>query len=266
LLSPSCENSNKENTQISLEFYDENQDSTKDQVNTHSETENKQLLFFGEGSVFYWRGLMDERIPVEMVFQKFDDLLYGRLYYTRSKNTDGIAIIGTLSDHNYIDIKEFSNEGNITGLIYGRVYQENLEAQWSSPETEKLRELKLVRVDTIHPDFDITVNPNQIEGRYSYQFGPFGYIGDMDILDVTDESVKLKIVSITSEATGRNIAEVEGFFELQNNKQIYLYEFNNPECNINILLYKDFARVEERDCLGEFGKNASLHGIYYKVK
>jgi hypothetical protein len=212
-----------------------------------------------------WTGMIDGKIPVKLWYQKFDDILVGEILYPDSKTPEGIPIIGVINENKYIELREFDKKGIITGYISGIPLDNYFNPEWFNPAGQKMRRMRLSYSDSIITPVTIEADLSSLEGKYFYSFGPNGYSGDLEILNQRGSEMQVRILSTTGDLSGYNIAELELVSaSLSQNIAIIRYPFNE-ECLITLYFYKDFIKVKEENCLGEFGHNATLEGIFYKV-
>ncbi|HMP29520.1 MAG TPA: hypothetical protein PKD85_07960 [Saprospiraceae bacterium] len=218
-------------------------------------------------NVSCWKGLIDAKIAVELCYQFFDDIVFGEILYPQSKTPIPIQVIGTIAeDSKYIELREFDRKGLITGLISGIPLDDEFNPEWFNPSTQKARRMTLVPLDTLVQDYNINGIIDEVKGQYYYAYGPKGYSGDLEVLNKVGNEIQVRMLSTTGETSGYNIAELELTSAILNKNLAKVNYPYNDECKIYIAFYKNFAYVKQAFCDGEFGHNATLEGIYYKLK
>jgi hypothetical protein len=195
------------------------------------------------------------------------DMWVGELIY--DKVGKPIQLIGQIQkDGESIRLLEINQKGNVTGILYGKWKNGSItEGTWYSPT--KRNSLSLTINATIKEAVDYSeARPSKIAdilGQYHYEYGSEGPLGTLDVHSVKDNQVSFDLACLTS-APGRNIASLEEATEPMLN---YAIDINRYEgCHFNIRFFKDFAvinYVEEKDNC-EFGHNASVSGIFRKIK
>jgi len=213
-----------------------------------------------------WTGTIDSNIPVFLHYQITDDLIIGEITYLNTKEKKPIKIIGTNEDGHYNAI-EFEKDGNITGTILGEPTNDTFKGFWTSPKTGKSLRLELTKSDSIIHSKQIQPQLDDIYGEYHYQYGESGYQGNFTLTKVDEQNASFNVFSVTR-APARNIANV-GPDTIQLNTTNFIYDLpETSDCGFKIRFYKDFLYVNytKEYCAGEFGHNATIEGIFIKIK
>lgn len=213
-----------------------------------------------------WEGSMDGKIPVTLWYDIYEpDIVVGKILYKNSPNPIPITLIGTISNTNHISLNEFDNKGMITGRLEGVLLENQFNPEWFSPETQKMRMVKLTKKDTLITSPNIDADKTDWVGNYHFAFGSKGYSGDLEVLKVEDDLMTLRMLALSSEATGYHTAELdETEINILDNTVKIAYPMEET-CSVKVSFYRGFAIVVEDNCGGQFGQNASLAGIYYKI-
>lgn len=218
-------------------------------------------------SEFYWSGFINHKIPVFIHYSIEDDLITGQLFYLNTKSRQPITLIGTIEEDSSYRILEFGKDGNISGIISGKPKDEIFHGEWFSPETRKEFPLHLGSKDTTFTPLSLEAPNGDIDGIYHYQYSEEGSQGDMQVKRLGENTIAFSIFSVT-DAPARNLAEVpEDTVQLTGNSFIYTIP-GSDGCQFKVRFYKDFSRVTYTRgyCEGQFGMNATVDGIYLKVK
>ena len=105
---------------------------------------------------------LDGRIPVIIVFQKYDDrIVAGYIYYPKAKHPSPIMIAGSVSKHpeeEDFHLEEYQADGTVTGSIYivreqKPDWSEELSCQWTNPKTRKGMALTDIRFSREMPEW-----------------------------------------------------------------------------------------------------------------
>ncbi|MGU3375734.1 hypothetical protein [Chryseobacterium sp. M5A1_1a] len=217
---------------------------------------------------YSFSGLIDQKIPVELTFSVSKNVVLGQIIYVKTKEKKPIKIIGALNSGNYYLLKEFGNDGNISGTIDAVLKNGKLEGDWSSTKSDKVYSLALYIQPKVQPKPEILLpTPSyNFAGTYTYQYGEKGYQGSISIKKIKDHTYSYEIGSVTSDP-GRNIADASGEVMIKNNQ--FTIEINQS-CAFLVEFYHGFLTItstnsgQMTDC--EFGLNATLEGTYLKVK
>ena len=218
-------------------------------------------------SEWKWTGVINNKIPVFLHYSLHDQLLVGQLTYLNTKDRKPINVIGTIEDDKSHRLLEFEKDGNITGIITGNPEGEQFIGSWFSPKTRVKYSLSLSKKDTTVNAPDLAVNANDMYGSYYYQYSKDGQQGGLEFSKVSGHKAAFEIFSVT-DAPGRNIAEIP-LDTISINGNSFIYELPGAEpCAFRVTFYKGFATVAYTKgfCEGFFGWNATVDGIYLKVK
>jgi len=162
---------------------------------------------------------------------------------------------------------EFDTTGYITGVITGLPNDKVFKGNWFSPKSAKDLSIELVKKDTIIESKNIQAEQQDIFGFYHYQYSEAGYTGDFSIEKIDNERVAFDITSVTGEPA-RNIVEVEkDIIKLTGLSFVYKIP-GTDSCEFKVSFYKDFVSINYTKgyCAGESGNNATIDGVFLKIK
>lgn len=220
------------------------------------------------GNDICWKGKLNDKIPVFIHYQIMDNVIAGEITYLNTKRKLPIRLLGSVEENRSYYLLEFDETGNITGTITGTPTVATFEGRGVSPSTGREYEMVLVPFDTIIPSPDITAVKEQIFGTYYYQYGEEGYNGDLVIGKVGDFEAEFEIISLTGIHQGTNMAVVEkDTVPLAGTGFVYKIP-ESGDCEFRVSFYKDFAHIRYTKgyCTGVFGHNATVEGIFLKIK
>ncbi|MEM9919537.1 MAG: hypothetical protein AAF990_15675 [Bacteroidota bacterium] len=216
-----------------------------------------------------WVGHIDNRIPIFVHYQLQEEIAVGSITYLNTDARKPIRLIGEIGA-GLVFLTEYDEAGNITGTLLGKINEQRIEGSWNPPNTGSDESLDLVleRKDTTILSNSIEVDPADVFGTYSYQYGEAGYQGEFSFTKKEGGYAALELISVTQEPA-RNIADLQ-IDSLRLSGTSYSYTVPEAEnCAIELQFYKDFARIVHPDgmsCMGYFGHNATAAGIFVKVK
>jgi hypothetical protein len=213
-----------------------------------------------------WLGTIN-KTPVFLHYSLQDKVIIGEIVYLNTKSKTPIKLLGTIEEDKSYRLLEFENDGNISGIITGNPEKQVFSGSWFSPKSRKELKLKLALKDTLMQSADFAPNIKDIFGTYHYQYSEEGYSGDFEINKLNDNKVQFNIISVTG-APGHNVAEVPNdTIQMTGNNFIYKIP-DTDSCEFKVTFYKDFLFVNYTKgyCSGQFGLNASIDGIFLKVR
>lgn len=229
------------------------------EIESKSEEKNKKETF--------WKGYINKTIPIYLHYQIENKIAVGEIIYLNTKEKLPIKVIGSITE-GYFRLLEFEPSGNITGIISGKISSENhFTGDWFSPKNNKSFTLDLTIKDTSVLSPNIIADTEEMFGKYHYQYSEEGYQGDFTIAKVNDNKAAFEIFSVTNEPA-RNIADVaKDTIEITSNSFIYNIA-NSEDCEFEVTFYKDFVAIHytKEYCTSQFGHNATVEGIFLKVK
>ncbi|GAB2777669.1 hypothetical protein GCM10027275_21060 [Rhabdobacter roseus] len=213
-----------------------------------------------------WEGKINEKTAVFLHYQIQDEVVVGELTYVDTKEKVPIRIIGTTDEGGDFRLMEFDKTGNITGILTGTSSGEVFTGHWFSPKTRKEWTLTMSKVDTLIRAERIETSVENITGAYHYQYTEAGRQGDLDIAQVSPGHMSFGIFSVT-EDPARNMAQIETDTVRAATDFIYKVP-ESDDCAFRIRFFKEFAFVNYTKgyCEGMFGHNATIDGVFYKVK
>jgi len=215
-----------------------------------------------------WTGALNDKTPIFIHYKLDSNVIVGEITYLNTKDRSPIRLLGTIEDSKNYRLLEFDQTGNITGVIVGKPMEKAFNGIWVSPKKKKELSMSLSAKDTSVSTADIRPNKNQIFGRYHYQYGENGFSGDFDINNIVGNKIDFHILSLTNVERGPNIAEVETD-TIPMTGDSFVYKIPDTDsCEFKVKFYKDFAYISYTKgyCAGQFGLNATIDGLYLKVK
>lgn len=220
-----------------------------------------------EKQVICWTGRINNNIPVFLQYTFQDKVIVGEITYLNTKDKKPIKIIGTIEEDTSYTLLEFTPDGNNTGIITGKPQDQSFQGSWFSPQTQNQRQLTLTKKDTVLHVPDLLPATAKIAGKYHYKFSEQGYQGSLQVNKLEDNSIAFSIFSVT-EAPQRNIAQVStDTVTMSNNSFSYLIP-ESDSCEFKVTFYQGFATVDYTKgyCQDQFGLNATIDGVFIKVK
>jgi len=235
--------------------------STTDTSQKATVSEQKEIPGF-----YKWTGTINSSIPAFLWFIVKDKVIKGELTYLKTKKQLPITVIGRINEEGF-KIYEFQKDGHITGTFMGSLQGNKFKGDWYDPSTGKKLSFQFISKDTIINSVDTILQPTNIAGEYSYQFGQKGYQGGIDIVGINKKLASFDISCVTA-APAFNVANVTAdSIRILNNIIIY----KDPEsenCQFKIRVFKGFLIIDyinnKYDC--GFGMNATVEGIFVKLK
>jgi hypothetical protein len=219
------------------------------------------------GKDICWQGTLNGKTPVIVHYQVKDDIVAGYIIYLNTKNKTPIKLIGSIEEKNYFRLLEFDNTGNITGIITGTPAAKKFSGFWFSPKSRKELSLELTVKDTTILSENISADPKEIFGNYYYQYSDAGSTGGLGITKISNARASFNINAVTSEPA-RNIADISTDTITLSRNEFQYHVPDTDDCDFRVRFYKGFASVKytKGDCEGQFGHNATVEGIFLKVK
>jgi hypothetical protein len=211
-----------------------------------------------------WRGKLSSKTNILLYYQIQENLIVGQIIYLDTKEQVPIRVIGTIEDDKNFRLLEFSQTGNITGIISGFPDEKVFNGTWFSPKTRNEFNMSLNKIDTLLKFEKTETSLENIAGDYYYQYSEAGYQGYLTVRKVDQNKISFSILSVTN-APGRNIADVEADTVLA--KTDFTYKVPGTDsCEFRVRFFKDFAYINYTRgyCVGMFGFNATIDGIFYK--
>ncbi len=214
-----------------------------------------------------WTGTLNNKTPIFLHYKLENDLVIGEITYLNTKDKLPIRIIGTIHENNTYKLLEFENNGNITGIITGVPTGNAFNGNWFSPKTRKELTVNLVKKDTTINSVETNVDLADIFGSYYYQFSDEGYQGGFDIIKLPGSKAIFGASCVTG-APARNLAFIEDDTISLNTTQFVYNIPDSDDCEFSVKFYKGFAYIKYTKgfCKGQFGHNATIDGIFIKMK
>ena len=223
---------------------------------------------------------LDGRIPVSIVFEKDrNNIIGGYIYYHNAKNPAPILIAGTTTTYNgavnYF-LREYQEDGTITGIIYLQTKNRTTTGSWTNPKTRKELPMKNLTSSREKPKwFTGSVltpeDPGNIGKEYSFQEWHLGYESMMGG-NITFRAAGKNKVHFECTNVRHNIAEGKSDkgrpAELKGNKFEYRH-VNECGYGFKATFYQQFVMLETitgNESLECFGAGAAFDGVYIKVK
>lgn len=229
---------------------------------------------------YEWQGKINNKIPVSVWLEINEVIIVGEIVYLNTVEKRPIRLLGEVNP-DYIHIQEMLPDGVISGMITGNIKGGNFIGQWMSPPKivdkgndnfthidGKQYPISLSKSSITHKPYDWDFKPNNLAGTYRYSYGP-NNVGGIITLDTPGQDyvfIDYEISSATA-APAFNIADTgpqKG--EIQGNR---LECQLDADCAYEMIFFNNFIVVrylKGSPCLGMFGWNSSLEGIFLKSK
>ncbi|CAN5411744.1 hypothetical protein BH11BAC3_BH11BAC3_34170 [soil metagenome] len=214
-----------------------------------------------------WSGVLNNKIPVLLHYSIHDKTIVGAITYLNTNSKTPIKVLGSVEADNSYRMLEFEHDGNITGIITGKPTGKIFKGTWFSPKSRKELPLELNKKDSSIESAEVITADNEIFGSYHYQYNEDGHHGQFELNKINDRQIAFSIFSTTS-APARNMADVPmDTIEMTGNSFIYKIP-ESDSCEFKVTFYKNFLKVNytKGNCTGQFGWNATVEGIFLKVK
>ena len=230
----------------------------------HSNNTVKDLTIENKHT-YAWKGTINSKINVWIQYSISGKLLEGEIIYVNTPKKIPIKLIGTVQEDKSYRLLEFDKTGNITGIITGIPKQNRFTGTWFAPKTRKELSISLTSSKSKLTNTALSPSSN-IFGEYYYQYGKGGYNGTLRINKVGASKLAFDIFSTTGEPAN-NMAIVERDTIATIGSQ-FIYTIPDSDCRFKVAFYEGFAFVSYTNgyCEGQFGHNASINGIFLKVK
>ncbi len=238
-------------------------------ANSEKQKEKNQEIPMDERA-FTWKGMIKGSIPVFIHFTEKDSVLSGEITYLNTKTKKPIRILGEILPNNFYHILEFDNDALITGIMSLTKKGKELTGTWFVSGNEDSFKMKMVRSDSVVRKQDLSVKHLDVFGTYSYNYTKNeGNTGYFTVKKKSSSLSRFEILGVHS-APGYNIASIEET-DISFPTGATDFKFLVPEdkeCDFQVKFYKDFAVVRYINgyCTGYFGHNASVEGIFMKLK
>lgn len=220
-----------------------------------------------------WKGHLGKDIPVFIHYHQLPEsqLLEGEITYLNTKAKMPISLTGKIKQSGAVHLTEYNPEGYVSGVIDATIKGDSLTGKWHSPgtPTPKTFALRLHQSDSLIPTESSAVKPQNIFGKYHYQYGEKGYEGNLEFRKINAHQAVLSLFSVTS-VPARNIADgVDNDTISLPVKTNFIHKvYDKGSCKVELQFFKNFVRVtypKEADCKNTFGMNATYEGTYYKI-
>ncbi|WPO79635.1 hypothetical protein [Flavobacterium sp. KACC 22761] len=212
-----------------------------------------------------WTGTLNNKIPISLSYSISNGIITGEIIYLNTKNKTPIKVIGTVEDDKSYRILEFEKSGNISGIITGKPTETEFVGDWFSPKSRKSLSLKLA--NPIKKQKMLSQNAFITTADYHYGYSEKGSQGDFQIEKLKNGKFRFSIFSVTSDPA-RNIANIDET-EVNITRNSFVYSLPEEKRNqFKVTFYPEFEVVKytKGDFEGQFGHNATIEGIYLKVK
>jgi hypothetical protein len=211
---------------------------------------------------YTFQALIGKSTKAQLWLTQTDDIVIGEIEYSKGKRP--IALRG-IEEDGLFRILEFSPDGTITGIITGKLKNNQFSGEWFSPKSRKSLAIgfKLQEPTTLKGASLLTQSYSG--GTYTYSYGKDAHQGYLNVKRISADSAMIEVSNLTA-APAYNQATIEpSTVSVTNNQVIYNVL---QGCTIRIRFYSDFAVIDyvnkESDCL--FGMNATVDGVYWKRK
>lgn len=229
---------------------------------------------------YEWQGEINNKIPVTVWVEINEDLIVGEIVYLNTVDKKPIRLLGEVNP-DYIHLQEMLPDGVISGMITGNIKDGAFIGHWMSPPKivdegdynfkhidGKEYPINLKERSVAHKAYGWDFKPNNLVGRYRYSYGP-NNAGGIITLDTPGQDyvfIDYEISSATAAPafnmadTGPQKGEITG-------KRLECHL--EADCAYEMLFFNNFIAVrylKDNPCQGVFGWNASLEGLFLKIK
>ena len=215
-----------------------------------------------------WSGTINDTIPAFLHYSIHGDLIIGELSYLNGLNNEPLKVIGTIDQNKEYRVLQFEPDGNISAILTGRPDGKAFKGRLFLTSSNQEQQFNFSRKDTAVVESELMPEAGEIFGNYYYKYSEDGFQGEFQIKKVDDKHVAFDILSVTDERRGRNIADVPNdTIAMSGNAFTYTIP-ESDDCKFKATFYKGFVVVSYINgyCSGQFGLNATIDGIFLKVR
>ncbi len=215
-----------------------------------------------------WMGQLNGKVPVFLHYsEQNNDIIAGEITYLNTKDKLPIRVFGSKDQDGNLRLLEFESSGNISGIITGKPDGKVFKGEWFSPKTRKVLTLALQAKDTVVASLHMEADMNKVAGRYYYAYGEEGPEGSVEIAKAGNGKISFSVSAVTG-APARNIADVEEDTVALSGSNFTYVVPESDNCGFKVQFYKDCIKIDYTNgyCDGQFGHNATVEGIFIKVK
>lgn len=230
-----------------------------------------------------FEGTLGDKIPMKLKFAvNHAEIASGEIYYPNAKHPAPILVVGEIYENGWYVLKEYQDDGVITGILSFKIEGEGLDARitegtWTNPKTGKAFPMKNFEANEEMIDvpkyFDYE-DPQNIGREYSYSIwneackSMMG--GHVKFRGAGKHKLHFEVCNVPN-----NIAEGKSDPDRPAVLGDYTYDwfvYNNVnECGycFSAHFFKKFVVLKttsDYSTLGCFGAGVAFDGVYIKVK
>lgn len=224
---------------------------------------------------YAFEGTLGGKIAVRLAFEvNAKGIAAGAIYYPKAKNPAQILLVGGSYNSGGYYLREFQDNGKVTGNMSVEITNNKLTGSWINPQTGKELALTNMRAISFPEGYGgklVAESPDHIGKEYAYSFYNQNYKADMGGNVVFRAAGKNRVHFSVSNCP-QNIAEGESQkgrpAVLRGNHFEYL-DVNECGYGFEAFFYPRFVvlrSVTGYESMRCFGMNATFEGVYIKVK
>lgn len=229
-----------------------------------------------------WQGNINNNIPVTVWFEVRDGIIAGEITYTKTGANKPIRLLGQVGNSGWA-MQEILPDGQVTGIITGKINGDVFEGHWMGPGTVKKKgswhervdgktfPIRLTQISAPAKTVNWNCDPASLEGEYLYTYGIDNRKGVLSVSEAKGGSVEFNIDAHIG-APSFNLAQFpwgdpdikNAHGALRGNR---IVQEVDDTCAFEVLFFSDFAAVRYLDgkyCSGRFGAGASISGEFLK--
>lgn len=224
---------------------------------------------------YAFEGTLGGKVAVRLAFEvNAEGIAAGAIYYPKAKNPAQILVVGNDGGSGAIFLREFQDNGHVTGRMTVEVKNGRLTGTWTNPKTGKEMNFTGMRSISFPEGYGgklVPESPDHVGKEYEYSFYNQNYSADMGGT-VSFRAAGKNRVHFSVSNCPQNIAEGESEkgrpAVLTGNHFKYL---NVNECGYGFEAYfyprfvvlRTVTNFESTRC---FGMGTTFEGEYIKVK
>ena len=236
----------------------------KDSINDGDKTNiaNKKINDSNFAKSFF--GKINDNYPIQMEIISRNGELSGKYFYTRVKKD--IEIKGKLDDQGNIQIGEFDQNGNQTGIFKGKIMNNSvIEGTWSKPNGDNQMSFFLSEnSDVYHPEQN-NLTTGDISGIYSAYENH-----QLEVSEINSNTINVEISFATQSCMmGTHIGKL--YKEEQNTYSGKIHSSDESDFNkytsyleLSVEFSENKAIVKSKNALGVLGAPCWVDGSYSK--
>lgn len=214
--------------------------------------------------------ILEYQIPVFSTNDYLKDLRFGKLEIPAE--SESFTLLGFLVDSEDLSYRDYlmNEKGEVVHTLLLGKAAEGLEGYMTDPTADEFEGiLRLTPGSTSISADSLAGEPEEIVGSYRYDFGPNRPKGQLLVQSDKPGFVDIAIASEEKEGVGKVAIQRDSIPVSGTSLAFAVEEFGNKGDTVQIRFYKNIAVVRFREAsaaVGEFGKKATVEGVYIKQK